>query len=204
MHEQSTIHKEMITNQLYNNDDLKQALDVLHQGGVILYPTDTIWGLGCDATNAKAVEKVFKLKNRPDAKSMILLLDNEVKLPYYVKDVPDIAWDLISMANKPLTIVYDDGRGVAERLIAPDGSIGIRITQEMFSKQLCNRFRKAIVSTSANVSGKESPSHFAQIDDYIKKNVDYVVKYRQDESREVSASSIIKLKKSGEIKIIRP
>lgn len=185
------------------NEDIKNAFEVLIAGGLILYPTDTIWGIGCDATNEEAVKKVYELKKRVDSKALITLLDNPVKLDYYIKDVPEIALDLIELSDKPLTIIYDDARNVASNLIADDGSLAIRITKEKFSSELCKRFRKALVSTSANISGEPSPANFNEISDEIKKGVDYIVKYRQDDTSKVKASSIIKLGKTGEVKIIR-
>lgn len=185
------------------NDEIKKACDVLMSGGIILYPTDTIWGIGCDATNEIAVKKIYDIKKRTDNKALIVLLDSAIKLNYYINDVPEIAWDLIEVADKPLTIIYDGARNLATNLIAEDGSIGIRVTQEKFSKALCNRFRKAIVSTSANISGEPSASNFSEISDDIKNSVDYIVKYRQEESEGHKASSIIKLGKTGSVKIIR-
>lgn len=185
------------------NEDIKKAFDVLVAGGVILYPTDTIWGIGCDATNEDAVRRVYELKKRTDSKALITLLDSPAKLNYYIEDVPDVAWDLIELADKPLTIIYDNARNVASNLIAEDGSLAIRITKEAFSQGLCNRFRKALVSTSANISGEPSPSNFFEISDEIKNGVDYIVQYRQDDTAKAKASSIMKLGKSGEIKIIR-
>lgn len=185
------------------NEDIKNAFDVLVSGGLILYPTDTIWGIGCDATNEEAVKRVYELKKRADSKALITLLDNSVKLDYYIKDVPEIAFDLIELSDKPLTIIYDDARNVPSNLVAEDGSLAIRITKEKFSNELCKRFRKALVSTSANVSGAPSPSNFSEISDEIKNGVDYIVKYRQEETSKAKASSIIKLGKSGEVKIIR-
>lgn len=184
-------------------EDIQKALEILNAGGLILYPTDTIWGIGCDATNEDAVRKVYELKQRPDSKSMIVLIDNPVKLDYYLHEVPSLAWDLIDMSDKPLTIVYDKARNLASNLIADDGSIAIRVTQEKFSQELCRRFRKAIVSTSANVSGSKSPQNFSEISDEIKNGVDYVVNFRQDEVSNPKPSSIIKLGTGGEIKIIR-
>ncbi len=186
------------------NDIIKEAVNVLNKGGLILYPTDTIWGIGCDATNPEAVRRVYELKQRCDSKAMLILLDNEVKLPYYVDDVPELAYDLIEMSEKPLTIVYDKARNVASELIAPDGTLGIRITREEFSRNLCFRFRKAIVSTSANISGEPSPSHFGGISEAIKNGVDYIVPLRQNEKRSSAPSSIIRLRTNGEIKVIRP
>ncbi len=185
------------------NEDIKKAFDTLVAGGLILYPTDTIWGIGCDATNEDAVRRVYELKRRTDSKALITLLDNPVKLDYYIDGVPDIAWDLIEMADKPLTIIYDNARNVAHNLIAEDGSLAIRITKEKFSYELCKRFRKALVSTSANISGEPSPSNFSEISDEIKRGVDYIVNYRQDDMRKSRASGIIKLGRSGEVKIIR-
>ncbi len=185
------------------NEDIKKAFDVLVAGGLILYPTDTIWGIGCDATNEDAVQRVYELKKRTDSKALITLLDSHAKLDYYINDVPEVAWDLIELADKPLTIIYDNARNVAPNLIAEDGSLAIRITKEAFSQGLCNRFRKALVSTSANISGEPSPANFSEISEEIKNGVDYIVQYRQDDTAKAKASSIIKLGKSGEIKIIR-
>ncbi len=184
-------------------EDILKACEVLNAGGIILYPTDTIWGIGCDATNEEAVRKVYELKKRSDSKAMIVLIDIPVKLDYYLTEVPDMAWDLIEVSEKPLTIIYDKARHVAENLIAKDGTLAIRVTQEKFSQELCRRFRKAIVSTSANVSGEISPQNFAQISDIIKNGVDYIVGFRQEETSNPKPSSIIKLGLGGEIKIIR-
>lgn len=184
-------------------EDIKKAIEIMSAGGLILYPTDTIWGIGCDATNEDAVKKVYELKQRSDSKAMIVLIDNPVKLNYYLSETPDLAWDLIELSDKPLTIIYDDARNVAGNLIADDGSLAIRVTKEKFSEELCRRFRKAIVSTSANISGQPSPQNFSEISDVIKDSVDYIVNYRQDETTKAKASGIIKLGKSGEVKIIR-
>lgn len=185
------------------NEDIKNAIDVLIKGGVIIYPTDTIWGIGCDATNEEAVKKVYNLKKRIDRKSMLALVDSPVKVEFYVSEVPDSAWDLIELSEKPLTIIYSGARNLASNLIADDGSIGIRVTREKFSKHLCERFRKAIVSTSANVSGSPAPSCFAEISNEILAAADYIVKYRQDETTVYPPSSIIKLGPGGLVKIIR-
>lgn len=184
-------------------DDIKKALEVLNAGGIILYPTDTIWGIGCDATNEEAVKKVYQLKQRSDSKALIVLIDSPAKLNYYLSEVADMAWDLIEVTDKPLTIIYDDARNMASNLIAEDGSLAIRVTQEKFSHELCQRFRKAIVSTSANISGQPSPNSFSEISDEIKNGVDYIVGFRQEELSNPKPSSIIKLGKGGEIKIIR-
>ena len=184
-------------------EDVKAALDVLQKGGVILYPTDTIWGIGCDACNEEAVKRVYAIKNRIDSKSMLVLMENAALLERYVTEVPEIAYDLIELTDKPLTIIFDGARSLAQNLIAEDGSIGIRITTEAFSRELIRRFKRPIVSTSANFSGKPSPAYFGEIDPEIIKAVDYVVKYRQDDTQKAVPSSIMKLGRGGEIKIIR-
>jgi L-threonylcarbamoyladenylate synthase len=184
-------------------EDIKKACEVMQNGGIILYPTDTIWGIGCDATNDEAVKKIFALKQRDDNKSMLVLLDNPVKLQNYVTDLPEIAWDLIELTDKPLTIIYEGARNLAPSLIAADGSIGIRITDELFSRELCKRFRKPIVSTSANISGNLTPSLFSQIRKEIKVGVDYVVSYRRKDQTKTKTSSIIRLGRNGTIQIIR-
>jgi len=186
------------------NEEIKNALEVLRDGGIILYPTDTIWGIGCDATDERAVKKVYELKRRIDSKAMLVLVDNPVKVEFYIREVPEIAWDLIELSEKPLTIIYPGARNLAANLLAEDGSLGIRVTQELFSKTLCERFRKAIVSTSANVSGQRSAAHFSQISPEILQGVDYVVKFRQEETQTVKPSSIIKLGLGGQIQVIRP
>lgn len=184
-------------------EDIKAALEVLLKGGVILYPTDTIWGLGCDASNEDAVKRIYDIKNRVDSKSMLVLMENASLLDRYVDEVPDIAFDLIELTDKPLTIIYDGAKNLAKNLVAEDGSIGVRITTEAFSSDLIRRFKRPVVSTSANVSGKPSPACFDEIDQQIIDAVDYVVKYRQDDKQKAVPSSIMKLGKSGEIKIIR-
>lgn len=184
-------------------EEIKKACEVMRQGGVILYPTDTIWGIGCDATNEEAVRKVYELKGREDSKAMLVLVDNAVKVDFYVKEVPPVAWDLLEVATNPLTIIYSGARNLASNLLAEDGSVGIRVTAEEFSQQLCFRFRRAIVSTSANISGEPSPKTFADISDEVKQRVDYIVNYRQNDKQKRKPSSIIKLGSTGEIKIIR-
>ena len=186
-----------------DREDIKQAIDVLNKGGIILYPTDTVWGLGCDATNAEAVKRIYEIKHRVDSKALITLVDSEVKVQFYVRDVPSVAWDLIELSEKPVTIIYDNARNMAENLIANDGSVGIRVTNEAFSKELCFRFKKAIVSTSANISGEASPSCFNEISEEIKNAVDYICQSRQNEKNKARPSSIIKLGAGGEIKVIR-
>ena len=175
----------------------------MRDGGVILYPTDTILGIGCDATNEDAVRRVYEIKQRQDSKAMLVLVDSSVKVDFYVRDVPEVAWDLIDLADKPLTIIYSGARNLAANLLAEDGSVGIRVTNEDFSKRLCQQFRKAIVSTSANISGQPSPKNFSEISEEVKSAVDYIVGYRQEEMSNPKPSSIIKLDKGGVIKIIR-
>lgn len=175
----------------------------MQAGGIILYPTDTIWGIGCDATNEKAVQRVYDLKRRADNKAMLVLTDSSAKLNAYVTEVPEIAWDLIEVADKPLTIIYPGARNLAPNLLGEDGSVGIRITQEEFSRRLCERFRKPLVSTSANVSGEKSPQNFHEISDVIKDGVDYIVAYRQDDMTGAQPSGIIKLGLGGLIQVIR-
>ena len=184
-------------------EDIKQAVETMRKGGIILYPTDTVWGIGCDATNEEAVRKVYEIKRRKDSKALICLVDSDNRLQRYVKDVPNVAWDLIEYATKPLTVILDGARNLAPNLTAEDGSIGMRVTREEFSRQLCYRFQKAIVSTSANISGEPSPACFAEISDEIKNAVDYIVHYRQKEKTKAQPSSIIKLGTDGEVKIIR-
>lgn len=184
-------------------EDIKSALEVLKKGGIILYPTDTIWGIGCDATNFEAVKKIYNLKKREDSKSMLVLIDSETRLSQYITEVPEIAWQLIEVSTEPMTIIYPEAKNLANNLIAEDGSIGIRITKEEFANSLLQKFRKPIVSTSANISGEKSPSFFDEITDEIKNSVDYIVKYRQSDRTIKKASSIIKLGKKNEIEIIR-
>ncbi len=183
--------------------DIKTALDTLRKGGIILYPTDTIWGIGCDATNPDAVKKIYDLKRRAESKSMLALVDSEAALERTVDDIPEVAWKLIEAAVRPLTIIYDHPHGVAKNLLAEDGSLGIRITKERFSNELCRSLRHPLVSTSANVSGEKSPASFADISQDIIDGVDYVVSYRQDEDIPAVASNIIKLSDGGLFKVIR-
>lgn len=183
--------------------DIEEAVRVMREGGVVLYPTDTIWGLGCDASNSEAVRRIFEIKRRSDSKSMLVLVGTDALLPYYVEEVPDLAYDLMDMAEKPITIIYDGARRLAPELVAEDGSVGIRVTHEAFSRDLCNRMKGAIVSTSANISGSPSPQNFSEISEEIKAAVDYIVEYRQDDARKASASSIVKLGAGGLVKVIR-
>lgn len=184
-------------------DEVKKCIEVMRKGGVILYPTDTVWGIGCDATNADAVKRVFDIKKRADSKAMLLLVDSADRLARYVGDVPAVAWDLIDLATTPLTIIYDGARNVAQNLIASDGSIGIRVTSELFTKELCYRFQKAVVSTSANISGEPTPNNYSEISKDIIDAVDYVVNYKQLEKGRAKSSSIIKLTSNGVVTVIR-
>jgi len=201
----------------YDKEDLQEALRVLRNGGVIVYPTDTVWGIGCDATNAEAIKRIYALKQREDSKSMLVLLDSPAKLNYYIADIPDAAWALLEatedqspMTNdqspiaKPLTIIYPGARNLAPNLIAEDGSIGIRITNETFSKALCEQLRHPIVSTSANISGHPSAPFFAEIEQAILDGADYVCRFRREDDCPHEPSSIIKINSDGSFKIIRP
>jgi len=188
------------------NDKLKEEIrktqEILKNGGVILYPTDTIWGLGCDATNPEAVKRIYDIKKRADNKSMLVLLDDAGKIASYA-DVPDIALDLIEVADKPITIIYPNARRLAANLIAEDGSIGIRITREEFTQSLLYRFNRPVVSTSANISGTPSPRFYDEISEEIRNAADYVVDYRRKDHTPATPSGIIKLGEKGEIQIIR-
>lgn len=184
-------------------EDIKKAVDCLKKGGIILYPTDTVWGIGCDATNPDAVRKIYDLKRRAESKSMLVLVDSEGSLDRVVEDVPEVAWQLIEAAVNPLTIIYDHPRHVAPNLLAPDGSLGIRITSERYSRELCRRLRRPLVSTSANISGEKAPAIFQEISDDIKNGVDYVASYRRDDTGAASPSNIIKVSDGGLVKVIR-
>ena len=184
-------------------EDIRRAVEVMNNGGIILYPTDTIWGLGCDATNADAVRRIYEIKQRTDAKALISLVDSETKVQFYVKEVPEVAWDVMELSERPMTVVFDGGRNLAPNLLAEDGSVAIRITKEAFSKELCMRMKRAIVSTSANISGQPAPRCFSEISEEIKGAVDYICTSRQDEPPTQTASSIIKLGAGGEVTIIR-
>jgi len=184
-------------------DEINKAFEVIKNGGVILYPTDTIWGLGCDATNAEAVDKLLKIKNRPAEKSLIVLLDVDSKLQSYVKEIPDVAYDLIEYAENPLTIIYSDAKNLAANVINEDGTAGIRIVKHDFCTPLIQRFRKPIVSTSANISGKPSPKFFDDIDPEIIEAVDYVVDFEQENRTVRKSSTIMKLTASGQFEFIR-
>lgn len=184
-------------------EDIKKAVEVMRKGGIILYPTDTIWGIGCDATNAEAVARVYQIKKRDDSKALICLVDSDARLQRYVRNVPDVAWDVMELATKPTTVILDNAVNLAPNLIAEDGSIAMRITREAFSKELCYRFQKPIVSTSANISGEPSAQNYRDIAPEILDAVDYVCWTRRQEHNPHHPSSIIKIKENGEIKIIR-
>ena len=200
-------------------EDIKKAVEVLREGGVILYPTDTVWGIGCDATNAEAVKRVYDIKQRDDSKALICLVDSDARMQRYFRNIPDVAWQLIDSLKsvsddsvvgtkdisptKPTTIILDGAINLAPNLIAEDGSLGIRITQEPFSKELCYRFQKALVSTSANISGEPAAQNYCDIDPRIIEQVDYVCWSRRQEHKPHTPSSIIRLRENGEVTIIR-
>ena len=188
-------------------EDIRQAVETMRKGGVILYPTDTVWGIGCDATNAQTVKRVYEIKQRDDSKALICLVDSDARMQRYFRQVPDVAWQLIDSLKesdaKPTTLILDDAVNLAENLIAEDGSVGIRITNEPFSKELCFRFQKAIVSTSANISGEPAAQNYGDIDPRILEAVDYVCWSRRQEHKPHQPSSIIRLRQNGEVSIIR-
>lgn len=185
------------------DEDIKECLITLNKGGIILYPTDTIWGIGCDATNLSAVEKIFKIKSRNDSKSLLILVNGEQMLERYVRDIPEIVFELTSVSDNPLTIIYPNGKNLAPGVCSADGSVGIRICRDEFCHELITRFRKPIVSSSANFSGKPSPENFSDIEMSLISSVDFVVKYHQDDRQKHSASPVIKIEQDGTFKIIR-
>lgn len=185
------------------NDDIEKSLKILESGGTILYPTDTIWGIGCDATNTIAVEKIYRIKSRTEAKSLIVLLDDLEKLAKYVEKVPDITGDLLASITNPVTIIYSNAQKLAPNVIASDGTIGIRIVKDAFCAELIRRFGKPIVSSSANISGFDAPVVFSQISKEIKNSVDYIVNYKQDYYTRSKPSTIIRLRDDGLYTIIR-
>ena len=192
----------------YDKADLQEAINTMRSGGIILYPTDTVWGIGCDATNSAAVSRIYNLKKRADSKSMLVLTDSPSRILNYVEYVPETAWQLISVTEgtanpRPLTIIYPNAKNLASNLISDDGSIGIRLTVEPYSKALCMGFKLPIVSTSANISGQPTPASFDQISSEIKDGVDYICQYRQNDAPTHSPSSIIKIFPDESIKIIR-
>ena len=183
--------------------EIDKALNILKSGGVILYPTDTVWGLGCDATNKEAVDKINAIKGRSDDKSFIILLDNDNKIQSYVSEVPDVAYDLIEYAENPLTIIFSGAKNLAPNVINADGTVGIRVVKHEFCQQLLQRFRKPITSTSANISGNPTPQTFDNISDEIKEAVDYVVDWEQELSAPKKPSTIMKLAPGGQFSFIR-
>lgn len=184
-------------------EDIRKSLEVLKAGGIILYPTDTIWGVGCDAMNDTAVDKVLQIKKREGVKSLLVLLDDASKLHNYVGIIPDIAWDLIKVTDRPLTIIYPRGKNLSANLLHNDGSVGIRITTDDFCQTLIRQLNKPLVSTSANISGEPPPENFFGISNRIKSGVNYIVRWRQEETEKAIPSGIIKLGINGEVKIIR-
>jgi L-threonylcarbamoyladenylate synthase len=183
-------------------EEINNALKVLKQGGLIVYPTDTIWGIGCDATNPEAVQRIYELKQRAETKSMICLVSDFKMLNQHIEEVPEVAYDILKYANKPTTVIYDRPRRVAENVIANDNTLAIRVVRDKFCNQLIKKFRKPIVSTSANISGEPSALTFEEISEDILKGVDYVVNLQRDK-KSTKASSIIKLSGDGMVKIIR-
>ena len=185
------------------NNDLTNCLEVLKRGGVIIYPTDTVWGIGCDATNTKAVKRIYEIKRRADSKALITLVDSVAALERVVDEVPEVGYQLVEVAVDPLTVVYDRGIGVAPELLAEDGSIGVRITSEEFSRELCRRFRRPIVSTSVNVSGEPSPKSFDEITPELLSAADYVCESGRDKPWASKPSTVIKLSAGGVVEILR-
>lgn len=184
-------------------EDIKNAVETMRKGGVILYPTDTVWGIGCDATNAEAVKRVYEIKHRDDSKALICLVDSDARLQRYVRNVPNVAWDIFELATKPTTVILDNAVNLAPNLVADDGSIAMRITREAFSKELCFRFQKPVVSTSANISGEPAAQNYCDISEELLNAVDYVCWTRRQEHLPHTPSSIIKLTESGVVTIIR-
>lgn len=185
------------------HDDIKKAKKTLEQGGIICYPTDTIWGLGCDATNSEAVEKLYTIKKRDPAKSMLILLDDLGKVPSYIKEMPDIAYDLFEAADKPLTLILPGAKNLAPGLIAEDGTIGIRVVNHPWTTKLLQQFKKPVVSTSANFANTPAAKIFSEIDEQLLEQCDYVATYERENTMSGQASSIIKVGLGGEIQIIR-
>lgn len=182
---------------------IAKTIEVLNAGGVILYPTDTVWGLGCDATNSAAVKRIYEIKRRADSKTMLTLVDAAGRVDYYFDRVPEIAWDLWEVTDKPLTLILPRARNVAPELIASDGTMGMRITSEEVSQTICARLKRPLVSTSANISGEPTAKCFADISEEIKQAVDYIVPLRQEERKNPAPSGIIKLGDGGLIQVIR-
>jgi L-threonylcarbamoyladenylate synthase len=184
-------------------EDIENSLKVLHNGGVILYPTDTVWGLGCDATDNDAVERIFRIKSRSDKKNLIILVNSEAMVERYVRDIPEIARELIEVSEEPITIIYPEAKNLASAIPAEDGSVGIRVCTDKFCNELIGRFRKPIISTSANISGEPSPSYFFEISEKILQSVDYTVEHKREDRQKHRPSPVIKVEHNGVIKIIR-
>jgi L-threonylcarbamoyladenylate synthase len=184
-------------------EEIRRTVDFLVKGKVILYPTDTIWGIGCDATQVRPIERIYSLKKRVESKSMIILLDHAEKLTKYVQKVPAIAYDLIERYTEPLTIIYSNACNLAKNLIADDGTIAIRIVRDEFCRHVISRFNKPIVSTSANLSGQPAPILFSKISDEIVNGVDYVVDYNRNNLIRTKPSTIIKILENNEFEVIR-
>jgi L-threonylcarbamoyladenylate synthase len=185
------------------DEDIKDSLIALRKGGIILYPTDTIWGLGCDATNPSPVERIFNIKSRNRNNNLLILVDGEQMLERYVRDIPEIAFELACVSDSPLTIIYPNGKNLAQGVCNEDGSVGIRICHDEFCRELISRLRKPIVSTSANLSGKPSPANFGEIENSVIAAVDFVVKHRRDDRQKHTASPVIRVEQNGTIKILR-
>lgn len=183
-------------------EEINKAIAILEKGGLLLYPTDTVWGIGCDATNKDAVQKVYDLKQREDSKALICMVGNDAMLERHIDNVPDLAYDIIDLSTKPTTIIYDNPKGVAKNLIANDNTLAVRVATDKFCQYLINKFKKPIVSTSANISGQPSPNSFKEISKAILTGVDYVVNLHQDKKNE-QPSAIIKLSNDGIVKVIR-
>lgn len=186
-----------------SEEDIKEAVEALRRGEVILYPTDTVWGIGCDATNTEAVKKIYEIKRRADSKALILLVGDVNMLWRYVDDVPEVAEQLIEVSDRPVTVIYDKARNLSPEVVASDGSVAIRVTSEAYSKELCRRLGRPIVSTSANISGEPTAATFADINDKIKKSVDYIAEYGRDNLTPALPSIIIKISSDSSFKIIR-
>lgn len=184
-------------------NEINKCIEVLRRGGIIIYPTDTVWGIGCDATDSEAVKKIFEIKHRSDSKALITLVDSVAALERVVPDIPEVAYQLIDVAVDPMTIVYDNASGVAPEVIASDGSIGVRLTRERFSAELCRRLRHPLVSTSVNVSGEPAPKSFAEIDSALLSAVDHVCEWGRELPWASKPSTVIKLSAGGVIKFLR-
>ena len=186
------------------DEQVRKTGAIILIGGTILYPTDTIWGLGCDATNREAVKKLYQIKERPNKKSMLVLMNGPSMLSKYLDDIPESAMDIIIAAKRPTTIIYQNAKNFAPDLLGEDGSIGIRITSDPFCRKLIEITGKPIVSTSANISDSKSPSSFGDIENSIREKVDYVVEWRQNEITTATPSAILKLNSQGGVTVLRP